>query len=80
MATSSVSFIECTSLNFSYDNMGLVTVSYTMVHENKNLTATTSISAGGQTFTGYIMDASMNAIPNTEGWYETHVTMIATTN
>lgn len=74
------SFIECTSLNFSYDIMGLITVSYTMVHESDDLTVDREISAGGQTFRGYIMDASMNAIPNTQGWYETHVTMMATTN
>jgi hypothetical protein len=74
------SFIECTSLNFSYDVMGLVTVSYTMVHNTPNLTVRTNITAGGQTFNGYIMDASMNPIPNVIGWYETHVTMIATTN
>lgn len=73
-------FIECTSLNFSYDVMGLVTVSYTMVHDTDSLTAVTSITAGGQTFNGYIMNASMNAVPNAQDWYETHVTMIATTN
>lgn len=73
-------FIECTSLNFSYDIMGLVTVSYTMVHNEASMTAVTSISAGGQTFNGYVMNASMNSVPNTQGWYETHVTMIATTN
>lgn len=74
------SFIECTSLNFSYDVMGLVTVSYVMVHNEPNFTAVTSITAGGQTFRGYIIDASMNSVPNAVGWYETHVTMISTTN
>jgi hypothetical protein len=74
------SFIECTSLNFSYDVMGLVTVSYTMVHNEASITVVTNVSAGGQNFRGYITDASMNSIPNTIGWYETHVTMIATTN
>lgn len=72
-------FIECTSLNFSYDVMGLVTVSYVMVHNTPNITAVTSIDAGGQTFVGYIMNASMNAVPNAQDWYETHITMIATT-
>lgn len=74
------SFIECTSLNFSYDVMGLVTVSYTMVHNEASITVATTVTAGGQTFRGYIMDASMSTVPNAEGWYETHVTMIATTN
>jgi len=75
-----ISFIECTSLSFSYSVLGLVTVNYTMVHNEKKFTVLNSITAGGQTFTGYVMDASMNAIPNTSGWYETNVTMIATTN
>jgi len=75
-----VSFIECTSLNFSYNIMGLVTVSYTMVHTNADITVRSSITAGGQTFKGYILDASMNTVPNALGWYETHVTMMATTN
>ncbi len=73
-------FIECTSLNFSYDIMGLVTVTYTMVHDSDDLIVASQVTAGGQTFRGYVMDASMNAIPNTQGWFETHVTMIATTN
>lgn len=79
MATG-ISFIECTSLSFSYDVLGLVTVNYTMVHDEKKIIVLNEITAGGQTFTGYVMDASMHAIPNTSGWYETNVTMIATTN
>lgn len=74
------SFIECTSLNFSYDILGLVTVSYTMVHNEDSMTAVTSITAGGQTFNGYIIDATLNTVPNAIGWYETHITMISTTN
>jgi hypothetical protein len=75
-----INFIECTSLSFSYSVLGLVTVNYTMVHNEKKFVALNTISAGGRVFKGYIMDASMNAIPNTSGWYETNVTMIATTN
>ncbi len=77
MATS---FIECTSLSFQYNVLGLVTVSYTMVHDSQQITVVNSITAGGRTFKGYVMNASMNSIPNTAGWYETHVSMIATTN
>jgi len=73
-------FIDCTSLSMSYNVMGLVTVSYTVVHNSFNIVTYNSISAGGQTFTGYVMNASLNQIPNTEGWYETHVTLIATTD
>lgn len=73
-------FIDCTSLSFSYNNMGLVTVSYTVVHNVFEFITYDSIVAGGQTFTGYVVNASLNQIPGTEGWYETHVTMITTTD
>jgi hypothetical protein len=73
-------FIDCTSLNISYNTMGIATVTYTVVHDTQGFVVYNSISAGGQTFRGYITNASMNQIPNTEGWYETHATLIATTN
>lgn len=72
-------FIDCTSLNFSYNSMGIVTVSYTVVHDTFTFITYNEISAGGQTFTGYIINASLNQIPNTE-WYETHCTLLATTD
>ena len=73
-------FIDCTSLNISYNVMGIATVSYTVVHNVFAFITYKSISAGGQTFTGYVINASLNQIPNTEGWYETHVTLLATTD
>lgn len=73
-------FIDCTSLSLSYNVMGIVTVSYTVVHDSFEIVTYPSISAGGQTFTGYVINASVNQIPQTENWFETHVTMIATTN
>ena len=73
-------FIDCTSLSMSYNVMGLVTVSYTVVHDSFKFVTYTSITAGGQTFKGYVTNASLNPLPNTDGWYETHVTLITTTN
>jgi len=73
-------FIDCTSLNISYNVMGLVTVSYTVVHNTPSFITYDSISAGGQVFSGYVTNASLNPIANTDGWYETHATLIATTN
>ena len=72
-------FIECTSLNLSYDVMGLVTVSYTVVSDVAEFKTYNNVNAGGQTFSGYVVNASLNRIPYTE-WYETHVTLIATTD
>lgn len=74
------SFIECTSLNVSYDIMGIATVTYTVVSDTPGFdNVENSISAGGQTFTGYVVNAAMNQIPYTT-WYETHVTLVTTTD
>lgn len=81
-------FIECTSLNISYDVMGIATLSFTIVHDDPDLGILSSynrVAAGGQVFEGYITDAYMSAVPRTggpgqTGWYETHVTLISTTN
>lgn len=73
-------FIECTSLNVNYNIMGIATVSYTIVqdaYDTSNVTST--ITAGGQTFSGYVTDISVGPVPRTS-WYEVHVTLIATTN
>lgn len=75
-----VAFIDCTSLTISYNVMGIATVSYTVVSNEVGLKAFDEIEAGGRTFTGYVASASGNRIPNTSTWYETHVTLMATTN
>lgn len=82
MATTSLGcgFIDCTSLSFTYDIMGRVTVSYTVIHESADFCYVKSISAGGQTFVGEVTAMSLNQIIGTSGWYETHVTLITTTN
>jgi len=74
-----VNFIECTSLSISYDVLGVATITYTVVTDTAGFDGITdSITAGGQTFTGYITNANINPIPNTE-WYELHAALIATT-
>jgi len=80
MADNNVEFIDCTSLNISYDIMGLVTVSYTVIHNSFKFVTYNSISAGDKSFSGYVINASVNSIPHSEAWYETHVTLIATTD
>ena len=73
-------FIECTSLSFSYNIMGIVTVSYTMVHNDPNFCYETTIVAGGRTFSGYVSDMAMKTVPGTNNWYETSVVLTTTTN
>jgi hypothetical protein len=73
-------FIDCTSLSFTYDIMGRVVVSYTTVHRSPDFCYTDIIDAGGQTFDGDVTSMSLNQIVGTSGWYETHVTLITTTN
>lgn len=75
-----MNFIECTSLNFNYNVMGIVTVSYTIIQDSYDTdNVESSISAGGQTFSGYITDISVSPIPRT-AWYQVHVTLITTTD
>ena len=47
--------------------MGRATISYVVVHDRQEFVTYNSIDAGGQTFTGYVVSASMNQIP--EGWW-----------
>ncbi len=80
MGSISAEFIDCSSLSISYDVMGLATVSYTVVHSTEKLTAYDSITVGGQTFTGYVMNARFAPMQDTAGWYETNCTLIAVTS
>ena len=73
-----IEFMDCTSLNISYSVLGLVTITYTMVHNKNEFVTLESITVGTTVFTGYIANASLNVIPKTEGWFETHATLIAT--
>jgi hypothetical protein len=74
--------IECTSLSFSYDVYGNVTITYTTFFQSSGTPSfcyTESITAGGQDFDGYVTSMSLNKIPETKDWYETHVTVITRT-
>jgi hypothetical protein len=74
-------FIECTSLSMTYDILGVVTITYTVVTDTSGMEGKlfNQIIAGGKTFSGYITNANINPIPQTS-WYEIHATLIATTN
>jgi hypothetical protein len=73
-------FIECTSLNISYDILGIATITYTIVSDTSGLKAYNELQdVGGQNFRGYVVNASVNQIQSTN-WWESHVTLIATTN
>ena len=81
-------FIECTSVSISYDIMGIATISYTIVSNRPGLNVSldgandpTNIvyNISNQTYYGYVTSASLNRIPNTD-WYESQVSILATTN
>jgi hypothetical protein len=78
-STDKIAFIECTSLSISYNIMGIATVSFTIVHNSAGLKTVSSITAGDQTFRGFVSNADVTPITNTNGWYESHVTLITTT-
>ena len=75
-------FIECESLNISYNVMGIATITYTYVSDSEDLPLQNTITIGNVTFNGWITDVYQQPIPNTENsvagaWYTTNVTMIA---
>jgi len=73
-------FVDCGSINIGYDIMGIATINFTILSSDAGWPALpTSMSLGGLSFSGYISTASKNKMPNTD-WYETHATLIATTN
>ena len=74
------SFIECSSVNISFSNLGLATVNYTVVHDSAKITTMvdggTSITVGGVSFKGYVLNATMQEIPDLPGWFETSVSFV----
>lgn len=72
-------FIECTSLSLSYNVFGLVTVSFVVVHEEPVLHSQTSITVANQTFSGTMINAFLQPLPNTS-WFESHITLLALTS
>lgn len=74
----STTFIDCSSINISYDIMGIATINFTVLSDSSGWPVLSpSMALGGVVFNGYIANASLNRMPNTE-WYETHATLIAT--
>lgn len=76
-------FIECESLNISYNIMGVASISYTIISDTDSPSISDSIRAGGITFDGVIMSVYTQPIAKTEyatngPWYSTSVTMVAT--
>jgi len=71
-------FIDCTTINISFDIMGIATVSYTIVSDSPSVDVPTGVQLGAVKVDGYVASASMTMIPGTD-WYETHITMVGTT-
>jgi hypothetical protein len=75
-------FVECESVNVSYSEMGLATVTYTKITTDSGFPITNSVTFGGHTFEGVVMSALKQPIPDSENseegvWYTINVTMIA---
>jgi len=73
-------FMDCTSLSIQYNVFGQATISYIMVHQEARVCYIdpSNFPAGDQIYCGYILDLSTARIPDS-AWYETSITMIATT-
>lgn len=73
-------FVNQPSFSVSYNIMGIATVTYSIIHPGASCgSISNSISAGGQSFSGYVTSVSTSNISGTT-WFETNVTLIATTN
>ena len=73
-------FVNQPSFSVSYNIMGIATVTYSIIHQGVSCGGVSnSISAGGQTFSGYVTAMSTSNIAGTN-WFETSVTLVATTN
>jgi hypothetical protein len=73
-------FIDCTSVNLSYNVYGLATITYTVVSDIPGIHhfGIHSLHIGNKTFNGYIASASVKRIPNTS-WYESNISFIGDT-
>jgi len=79
---SDAGFIDCTSLNISYDVLGMATLTFAIVHETNEIHLRNRIelqTAPPRTFVGFVTNVSVQRIPNT-AWFESHVTLLATTD
>ena len=77
-AAAVVEFIDCTSLSISYDVLGIVTVSYTIIANSSGIKAYDEITVAGTLFSGYVTNVYAQPVPNTSRWWESHVTLVAT--
>lgn len=81
----SVNFIECGTINVSYNIMGIATISYTIITSDVNFSGVSnSITVGNKTFSGVVMSANLQPLPQmTEDsgtiYYSITVSMLATT-
>ena len=74
MASDIISFIDCTSLNVSYDIVGLATVTFIIYANTPELQYKTSILG----FEGYVTNINNQPVIQSPGWYTNTVTLIAT--
>lgn len=74
-------FIDCDSVSISYSEMGLATVTYTMITNSTGFPISNTVSFGGNSFSGPVMSALRQPIPDSEvdtqgPWFTINVTMI----
>lgn len=73
-------FINQPSFSVSYNIMGIAMITYSIIHQGTSPGGiSTSISAGGQHFSGYVTSISTSNISGTN-WFETNITLVATTD
>jgi len=80
-------FIDCGSVSISYDRMGIATLNYTVITTDKaaiTFSGKETVSFGGKSFTGYVMNVGINPISSVTGasksiWVAANITLVTTT-
>jgi len=77
-------FVECESVNISYDKMGIATVNYTVISdggEALSFAGVHSVSFGGNSFSGYVTNVDVDQITVYESaehmWVSANITLVA---
>ncbi len=70
------SFIDCSTLNLNYNELGIVTITFSVISVVAQPETYTTLTFGGVTFTGHVTNLEVSRIPGTLV-YEQRYTMVA---
>ena len=79
-------FVECGSVNVSYDRMGIATVTYTVIStvaSAYSFGGSKTVTFAGTSFTGYVTNVGITPVSSTTGgsnniWIAASITLTST--